>query len=337
MTKLFDTFGLILPRGSESRSISAENPDGSRYGGDRTIGDGTGIVEGFPDGGTGWKLRPCVRIGAGETFTAAEIDGPGIIRTMWFTGEFSRDYILRIYWDAQTEPSVECPMTDFFGQGFYDCETDYEAGYAPIDSTLLAVCPHNGFNSYFPMPFRRHARITIENRRQRSVTLYYQINYELGGAGADALYFHAQFRQAHGFRGGYYTLLDEAEGQGRYIGTMLHRSGSAESSGTHEFSHICFYADGDESAAVKCCDDYFGGVGERPDIHGGVHLAETVGGEEGVTRCAMYRWQDCDSVWFNRRLRVVLSSGTEEMSAPSYVSSVAYWYQTLPARRFPAF
>ena len=68
-------------------AFSAENPTGTRGGGSR--------------GGDCTKLSPTVTIPAGKTVTLVEVDGPGMIQNMWFTGYIGHGFILRIYWDGQ--------------------------------------------------------------------------------------------------------------------------------------------------------------------------------------------------------------------------------------------
>ncbi|MFW6164186.1 MAG: hypothetical protein ACODAJ_15570, partial [Planctomycetota bacterium] len=105
-------FGLNLGLGSlpllsdaETRSISAENPDGSRAGGAKADPKGKGPAAML---GKGWKVRPCITLEPGETVTLADIDGPGIIQHIWITVKPTayRDCILRFYWDGETSPSV---------------------------------------------------------------------------------------------------------------------------------------------------------------------------------------------------------------------------------------
>src|SRR4051812_41157873 len=92
---------------ARTRSISPENFSGAPGGGGRGT-DGTG-AQAARDLGVGWKISPSIQIEAGQTFTLADIDGPGAIQSMWFTGRpIGRDTILRISWDGQAQPSVEC-------------------------------------------------------------------------------------------------------------------------------------------------------------------------------------------------------------------------------------
>src|SRR5207302_2209182 len=98
---------------ARTRSISPENfSGGPGQGGRATEGTGANAAR---DLGLGWKISPSVAIGPRESFQLARVDGQGVIQSMWFTGRrISRDVILRIYWDDQAQPSVECPLGDFF-------------------------------------------------------------------------------------------------------------------------------------------------------------------------------------------------------------------------------
>jgi len=105
-----------------------------------------------------WKIRPCITLPEKSTSTIMDVAGPGVIQHIWITidSQWYRDLILRMYWDDETIPSVESPVGDFFCNGW---KTRTVINALPIN-----VNPSGGFNCYFPMPFRKHARITIENR-----------------------------------------------------------------------------------------------------------------------------------------------------------------------------
>ena len=108
---------LSLLDDAKSRSISAENFTGEKgKGGMATTGTGEGCAREL---GQGWKVSPSVRIEAGTTFELADIQGPGSIEQIWMTPSGNwRFSILRIYWDDQKQPSVECPVGDFFACGW---------------------------------------------------------------------------------------------------------------------------------------------------------------------------------------------------------------------------
>ena len=147
----------------------------------------------------------------------AEIDGSGAIQQIWMTPspiDKTRLYILRFYWDGETEPSVEVPMGDFFACGW--------GKYCQINSLPVCVNPGSAFNCYWTMPFRKKAKITLENLDDHDMVLYYQVNYTLTEVPADAAYFHAQFRRVQKLPAKtMYTILDGVQGKGQYVGTYL--------------------------------------------------------------------------------------------------------------------
>ncbi len=185
---------------AKTRSISPENPGGEKgKGGMATQGTGAGAAR---DLGQGWKISPSVVIGAGKIFTIAEISGSGAIQHIWMTPTGNwRLSILRMYWDEEKEPSVEVPVGDFFAMGW--------GKYERVSSLPIAVNPGSAFNSYWPMPFRHKARITLQNIDDKQMELYYQVDYALAPVPADAAYLHAQFRRVNPLPyKQVYTILD---------------------------------------------------------------------------------------------------------------------------------
>ena len=139
---------------AKSLSISPENLTGEKgKGGMATEGSASNAAR---DLGQGWKVNPFIVIPAEKTVTLAEISGAGAIQHIWMTPTGNwRFSILRMYWDDETTPSVEAPVGDFFAMGW--------GKYAPLSSLAICVNPGSAFNSYWPMPFRRKAKITMEN------------------------------------------------------------------------------------------------------------------------------------------------------------------------------
>jgi hypothetical protein len=135
-------------------------------------------------------------IAAGETLTLLDDAGPGIISHVWFTiasddPNHLKALVLRMYWDGETTPSVETPVGDFFGLGLGD--------YHLYQSLPLSVGSDKALNSFFPMPFQKHARITVTNEGAiRTDAFYFNIDYKAYSKPlpGDQLYFHAQYRQA---------------------------------------------------------------------------------------------------------------------------------------------
>ena len=173
---------------AKTRSISPENVHGDKGGGAQaTTGTGERCAR---DLGKGWKISPSVVIKPGEVYVVADIEGSGAIQQIWMTpaGEW-RANILRMYWDGQEQPSVACPVGDFFASGW--------GAYAQLSSLAVCVNPGSAFNCYWEMPFRTHCRITLTNMSEKDMVLYYQINYTLTDVPEDCAYFHAQFRRVN--------------------------------------------------------------------------------------------------------------------------------------------
>ena len=204
-----------LYRLSEAKTfaISPENPTGEK--GKGGMADTGSASRASRELGRGWKVNPFITIEPGQTFTLAEIKGAGEIQHIWLTP--SKDWrlsILRMYWDANRVRSVEVPVGDFFAMGL--------GKYSQISSLAVCVNPGSGFNSYWPMPFREKARLTLENLNDKPISVYYQIDYTKTAVPKDAAYFHAQFRRVNPVPyKQVYAILDHVSGKGQYVGTYL--------------------------------------------------------------------------------------------------------------------
>jgi len=331
---------------AQTRSISPENFNGAKgAAGMATEGTGAPHARGL---GQGWKVSPSVRIKIGETFTVADIAGSGAIQQIWMTptGPW-RFSILRIYWDDQEQPSVGCPVGDFFGAPW--------GTFAPLVSLPVCVNPGSAFNSYWEMPFRQRCRITLSNIGHEDMTLYYQINYTLTDVPADCAYFHAQFRRTNPlpFKTDY-TILDGVKGQGQFVGTAM--GWGVNNSRWWGEGEIKFFMDGDKPWPTICgtgTEDYFCGsynfenkttrqYQEFCTPYAGLHQVIRPGGlYNAQTRFAMYRWHVMDPVRFTQDLRITIQalgwrSDGRYLPLQDDISSVAFWYQTLPTAPFPA-
>jgi hypothetical protein len=205
---------LAALRDVANRSISPENPTGEKAGGGRAT-EGTG-ANAARDLGVGWKVSPSVEIAAGSTFDLARIDGAGRITHIWLTTHTDhwRTLLLRAYWDGAEGPAIEVPVGDFFGQGW--------GRFAQLSSSQVAVNPHGGFNSYWPMPFATGARLTLENLSDVPVIVYYQITYEADAEQADAGRLPPQWRRSPPRAAAPPpVLLEGVEGRGHDLGAYL--------------------------------------------------------------------------------------------------------------------
>ncbi len=366
MTSSFNGLGVGLANlyrlsSAKTRSISPENFTGEKgKGGMATEGTGAVHARGLgKDGGVqGWKVSPSIRIEPGETRVLADIEGAGAIQHFWITSANLRwrDLILRIYWDDQETPSVEAPLGDFFCVGW--------GQYAQVTSFPVCVNPGRAFNCYWEMPFRKRARMTIENRDPDNFgIIYWQVTYTETEVPDDAAYFHAQFRRTNPlpFKQDY-TIVDGIRGRGHYVGTYM--AWGVNNSGWWGEGEIKFFMDGDKQFPTICgtgTEDYFCGA---YNFDGGGDIDPTMerryrefttpysglpqvlrpdGTYRSQQRFGMYRWHLTDPIRFESDLRVTIQAlgwrteTTDRRYLPLQddIASVAFWYQTLPAAPFP--
>ena len=328
---------------AKSRSISAENLDGKKGGGAQADPAGEGPAREL---GVGWKVRPCITLPRGETVTLAEIEGPGIIRHIWITcrPEALRSCVVRFYWDGEDAPSVEVPLGDFFCCG-HEARTN-------VVSMPINVNPSGGMNSYWPMPFRKSAKLTIENEWHEDISgFFYQFDYSLEPVPEDAGYLHAQWRRSLTRREHpEHVLLDGVRGRGHYVGTYI--AWTTFSNGWWGEGEIKFYLDGDQQHPTICTtgtEDYFGGAWSfsGPDGDEEAFTAPFLGMpyvDQGPSRCrrfGLYRWHIPDPVRFEEDLRATIQTlgwwpGGKYEPLTDDLASVATWYQTEPHAEFPA-
>lgn len=350
--------GLPLIKGGRSRCINAENPHGEK-------GKGGMAASHL---GPSRKGSPCLTgIPSGDTVVLAEMEGPGIIQHIWVTVDKKttpadcfvlRDLVLRMYWDGEDTPSVEAPLGDFFGSGFAtDCT---------LNSIPMVVVPARGLNCYFAMPFRKKAKITLENQHANPLpAFFYQVDYTLYDSLPDDIgYFHAQWRrERYTELARDYVLLDGVQGRGQYVGTYLALT-TLERYWWGE-GEVKFYIDGDGAYPTICgtgTEDYFGGswsfahqvegrtveqtyctpymgyhhyANRDADVHNLYH------NDDMPPQRGFYRWHIPDPICFESDLRVTVQQigvghrGLFERQDD--VASVAYWYQLEPHGRFPVF
>ncbi len=334
---------------SRTRSIGPENPTGQKgTGGMATLENGT-ARSAARDLGQGWKVNPYIIIKPGQTVTIAEVSGSGIIDHIWMTisGSWRLD-VLRMYWDGETGPSVEVPVGDFFCMGW--------GSFAPLTSLAVCVNPGSGLNCYWPMPFRKGAKLTIENLNRESISLYYEVTYSETPVAEGTAYFHAQFRRENPTT--YkkdYTIVDGIRGKGQYVGTYL--AWGVRNDGWWGEGEVKFYLDGDQKFPTingTGTEDYFCGSYdfENQDTHqyepftspysGLCQVIKPDGLYRTQERFGLYRWHITDPVRFDQDLRVTIQDlgwrhdGTY-LPQQSDIASVAYWYQVEPHAPFPQF
>lgn len=347
-----DMGNLFRMSDAKTRSISPENFTGAKgEGGKATTGTGAGPSR---DLGQGWKVSPSVLIKSKTTFTVAEITGSGSIQHIWMTPTGNWRYsILRFYWDDETTPSVEVPVGDFFGMGW--------GKYSPLQSLAVCVNPGSAFNCYWPMPFRKKCKITMENIDNADMVLYYQVDYILTEVPSDAAYFHAQFNRINSLPYKQdYVLVDNIKGKGQYVGTYI--AYGSKNNGWWGEGEIKFFMDGDTNFPTICgtgTEDYFcgsydfdtqtkNGAGveqsnytEFCTPYAGLHqVIKGDGHYEVAQRFGMYRWHIKDPIRFEKDLKVTIQDlgwrhDGRYLPLQDDIASTVFWYQADPHTPFP--
>ncbi len=297
------------------------------------------------------------QIGVGETLTVLDEVGPGLISHVWFTiasddPNHLKALVLRMYWDGESTPSVETPVGDFFGLGLGD--------YYAYQSIPLAVGEEKALNCYFPMPFQKHARITVTNEGSRKVdAFYFNIDYRAYSRPlpTDSLYFHAQYRQAapnHGWTSDWRSNGDpkvndkpnlngdgnyvwmEATGRGHFVGvtmSILQNQDAWWGAGDD-----MFFVDGEKTPSINGTgsEDYFlGAWGFQHSFAYGLFGAPVYGPEQAGSRTSVYRFHLDSPIPFTKSLRATIEHGHANHRSDNFYS-VAYWYQAEPHAAFPA-
>lgn len=125
----------------------------------------------FANADAGQFLRVDERDGRKE-HVMMDADGPGAIVRIWSANPKGT---LRIYLDEGETPTIEAPMSAWLGGTF--------AG-VPVP---LAGERSRGWNSYFPVPYARHCKVTSDEGG-----FYYHVNYRTYPAGTDVTTMQAE-------------------------------------------------------------------------------------------------------------------------------------------------
>jgi len=298
------------------------------------------------------------KIPAGGTITLLDDAGPAIITHIWVTIASPEDFhlkklVLRMYWDNEASPSVEAPIGDFFGLGLGD--------YFQFQSIPLSVASDKALNSFFPMPFRKRARITVTNQGSEAVdAFYFNIDYQAvhKDLPADTMYFHAQYRQATPNKGwtnqwesndnpavnakknldgeNNYVWM-EATGHGHFVGVTM--SILQNQDGWWGEGDDMFFVDGEKLPSINGTgsEDYFLGAwdfGGHPFSYS-LFGAPVVGAELAGSRSSVYRFHLDSPIPFTKSVRATIEHGHANHRSDNFFS-VTYWYQNEPHAPFPA-
>jgi len=311
-----------------------------------------------------WTFEP------GERRDLLRTDRRGCVRHIWMTvggggDAHLRRLVIRMWWDGEAEPSVECPLGDFFGIG--------HAVFKDFVSAPLQMSPQDGraMNCWWPMPFRS-ARIELHSECEEPANVYFYVDWEDHSASSEsnmdsAARFHCQWRRENPTEGWLspderlnadnlwevwsrrpnltgednYVIL-EAEGDGVYVGCHLDVD-------CFERQANDWYGEGDDMIFIDGepwppslhgtgTEDYFNTAfcprTEYCAPYHGVTLYSGTPEWNWKGKNSLYRYHIEDPIRFRKQIRVTIEHGHANKLSNDY-SSTAYWYQLEPHRAFP--
>ena len=261
-----------------------------------------------------------------------------------------------MYWDGEARPAVESPVGDFFGLGLGE--------YFLYESGPLSVGSQKALNCFFPMPFRKSARITVTNEGSRTIDgFYYNIDWQRHKSlPDDTALFHAEYRQATPNRGwttdwkansddkvnnqpnldgrDNYVFM-EAEGRGHFVG-VTHSVLQNQGDWWGEGDEMIFIDDRTRPRITGTgSEDYYlgawcyGGCGISPFGFSYPKFAyqrygnPMNGGDNRGARWMVYRFHTDSPIPFERYLKMTIEHGHANHRSDNFYT-VAYWYQTGP-------
>ena len=286
------------------------------------------------------------RVEPGQTLTVMDVTGTGRITHFWFTiaaedPDHLRQLVLRITWDDAKRPAVECPIGDFFAQG--------PGKYVEYHSAAVSVGGQKALNCYWPMPFKKHAVVTVTNEGPKPVAaLYFNIDYRLDKKPEkDMRYFHTQYRNYFPAPKGEPLTICQSSGSGHYVGTVV--TVLANSDGWWGEGDDNFYVDGAKTPDLSGTgsEDYFCGAWDFGHTFQTPYFGVTYydnpdfGGEKRGIQNTVYRWHIEDPVPFTKSLLFTLEhgrAGYDEDRSPyrNHYSTLGMYYLDNPEGEGPA-
>jgi hypothetical protein len=277
------------------------------------------------------------RIPAGKTSILADYKGSGEISQIDLSladtnNTDLRKLVLRVYFDNHSNPDVEAPVADFFGNGF---------GRSPFNSTFLAQSADGTLIARFPMPYGQDARFTLENGSltDQSYTWAATVTPEPFDLTTDG-YFHAQFNAEVTVNGRPHIWTKVQGERGKLVGIVLNMNGN-RGIGFLEGDDQIRVDDQKWTPAPAFPDTVIGpwnGTGTEDCFNSGwyfnagpVNLPVSgllVKNEQGQIDC--YRWFINDAPVFQSSIDAQIEHGPTNSFPGVPYSSVAYWYSNGP-------
>ncbi|SFP81911.1 glycoside hydrolase family 172 protein [Parafilimonas terrae] len=267
--------------------------------------------------------RQVFALNTGGRITGIEISPSSSFASLY------KNIIMRVFWDDEKLPAIDCPVADFFGFAFGK----------PSMQSLLAGSENNICYSFIPMPFDKKARIEFsyvnaKDSALASVGLHAKIYYTLQPRKADKEGKFYAYRNSEKTKDGQPHVFLNIQGKGHYIGTVL------QAQGLHTGMTIFF--EGDDSTVIDNTmrfhgtgsEDYFNGgwyaLLNRWDSKMSLPLHGALDYSLAFARTGGYRFYFTDKMSFEKNIYHSIEHGGEHNAVPGLYTSVSYFYCDRP-------
>ncbi|MGA2256611.1 MAG: glycoside hydrolase family 172 protein [Thermoguttaceae bacterium] len=267
-----------------------------------------------------------VKMPVGKEVVLGDLKGPGKITYWYITDDSSRKFypglVLKVFWDGEAEPSVNVPLSDFFG-AMGGHTIDYQSAPMQIE--------HFCYMCYLPMPFSQRARFVLANDGDKDYrqSMAWGIDYEQGQQFArEKSRLCCAWRRSNPTKGGMHTILD-IRGRGHYVGNFLQVY--TKFGGWWGEGDTIFHRDGNKITHTPGTEDEYGACWDFGNTYSYLYSGY-LQNDKGNNR--MYRWYVANPVRFRESLKVEIQNqhdnGTPTTTDADDYTSIAYWYQESP-------
>lgn len=244
---------------------------------------------------------------------------------------------LKIRWDGETEPSVNCSLAGFFGIGSFGYNNSVKSLFYGVDGDTLY--------NYFPMPFQSSAELVVENTSGTAVDLAVEVrskdvDYDFYNVGyfktcEKDLYVNADDPLE-------LCLLSET-GSGKIVSIQLNCFGDPQNGVKYEEGDIRVYIDGSQTPQIVSpgMEDFFNGAGyfidgsSRPRY--GLYTTQLSGytnwhaSEDGAEGISVYRVFAADAIVFRDGVSFCVEhgGGDRDPEAVSWHRNQSAGYESL--------
>ena len=273
---------------------------------------------------TSFSIKPndtkqVVELNNGGRITGIEISPSSSFSSLY------KNIIVRVFWDDEKTPAIDCPVADFFGFAFGK----------PSMQSLLIGSENNICYSFLPMPFDNRARIEFyylngKDSMLSAIDLHAKIYYTLQPRNADKEGKFYAYRNSERTKDGEPHVFLNIQGKGHYVGSVLQAQGVK--------TGMTIFFEGDDSTVIDNemrfhgtgSEDYFNGgwyaLLNRWDSKMSLPLHGALDYSLAFARTGGYRFYLTDKMSFEKSIYQSIEHGGEHNAVPGLYTSVSFFY-----------